>query len=98
MFFFFFAVTRFTICALIIQTFINLSYHVLLCYVALHIAVGVLIFKKLREGGVLCVAVQHDHMLVVAPQFGQSHAIRLPRSNLVSQREHEPHRQMQQMN
>lgn len=59
-------------------------YHVLLCNVALHVAVGVFILKELGESGVLGVSIQSHHMLVVTAQLGQSHAVRLPRSNLVT--------------
>lgn len=65
----------------------HLSYHVLLCDVALHIAVGVFVLEELGEGGVLGVSIQSHHMLIVAAQLGQSHAVRLPRSNLVAQRQ-----------
>lgn len=61
------------------------SYHVLLCDVALHVAVGVFVLKELGEGGVLGVSIQSHHVLVVTAQLGQSHAVRLPRSNLVTQ-------------
>lgn len=63
----------------------NPSDHVLLGDVALHVAVGVLILKELREGGVLGVSIQDHHTLVVTAQFGQSHPVRLPGSNLVKQ-------------
>lgn len=57
-------------------------HHVLLGDVALHIAVGVLVLEELAEGGVLRVAVQRHHVLVVAAQLGQCHAVRLPGGHL----------------
>lgn len=58
------------------------SHHVLLGDVALHVAVGVFVLKELAERGVLGVSIQSHHVLVVAAQLGQSHAVRLPRGDL----------------
>lgn len=60
-------------------------YHVLLCDVTLYVAVGVFVLKELGERGVLGVSIQSHHMLVVTAELGQSHAVRLPRSNLDKQ-------------
>lgn len=60
------------------------AYHVLLSNVTLHIAVGVFVLKELGEGGVLSVSIQSHHVLVVTTQLGQSHAVRLPRGNLMT--------------
>lgn len=61
------------------------SHHVLLGDVALHVAVGVFVLEELAERGVLGVSIQGHHVIVVAAELGQSHAVRLPRSDLVSQ-------------
>lgn len=42
-----------------------------------------LILEELCEGGVLGVSIQGHHVLVVAAQLGQSHAVRLPRRDLL---------------
>lgn len=57
-------------------------HHVLLGDVALHVAVGVLVLEELAEGGVLGVPVQRHHVVVVAAQLGQSHAVGLPGGHL----------------
>jgi len=59
-----------------------ISYHVLLGDVALDVSVGVFVLEELGKGGVLGVSVQSDHVLVVAAQLGQGHAVSLPGRHL----------------
>lgn len=80
-----FAVLVLDLCSRLTGELMALSYHVLLCDVALHVAVGVFVLEELGEGGVLGVSIQSHHVVIVAAQLGQSHAIRLPRGNLVTQ-------------
>lgn len=70
---------------LLIKVPTSFSHHVLLRDVTLHVAVGVFVLKELGEGGVLGVCVQSHHMIVVTPQLGQGHAVRLPGGNLIAQ-------------
>ncbi len=59
------------------------SYHVLLCAVALNKAVGMLIFKDFRVGGIFGVDIHSHHSLIVTSQFGHGHPVCLAGGDLL---------------